>query len=391
MLIGKSDSGEAAPRSENEDLKVNRLLWQIRKEGGFSTRFKLAQVLRISNSRVCDLVQDMVDRGMLLEECNGTERRGRKGAPLRVNPEFAYFVGFDMEAKRLRLCVSDFAGGLVWDSHKKFVPPKGRAPLIKEILDFIGNGLERARSQFPTFAGIGLAANGIIDARRGVILHYDLVEGMRDLPLRDLVADRFALPCCMENNIRALTLAEGLNGAGRHFDTFICLGVRSGIGAGIVINGKLYVGRHGFAAEPGYSPVPTGSDANEWKQLQRIVSETALGVDAEASDFSLSPTQAKRCGELLGGQLAGMASLLDPQAIVLAGALVQPDRPLWDHIVRTFRRHVLPDLVDCVQIVPAQLGPFAAALGAAHRCFEMLYPRYRAPIAGANHELYDER
>lgn len=386
MYHVKSAKAGPVSRSDNEDLKTNRLLWQIRRDGE-ATRFRLAQTLHISNSRVCDLVENMLGLGMLLEDGNPAERRGRKGAALKVNPQFAHIAGFDMEAKRMRLCVADFAGRLVWESHRKLAAPKNRSALIGEILEFIERGLERIGQQFSKLAGIGLAANGIIDVRRGVIIHYDLVDAARDLPLRDLVAGQVPLPCCMENNIRALTLAEWMNGAGRHLDTFLCVAVRSGIGAGIVINGKLYVGHHGLSAEPGYMPVPIGSDASEWKPLQRIVSETALGVDAEAADFTLSPAQAKRSGELLGAQLASMASLLDPQAVILAGALVQPDRPLWDHIQRTFRRQVVPDLADRVQLIPAQLGPYAAALGAAHRCFEMLYPRDRTPIPGANYDV----
>ena len=77
---------------------------------------------------------------------------------------------------------------------------------------------------------------------------------------------------------------------------------------------------------------------------------------------------------MIGAQLATIAALLDPQAIVLAGGLLRPEGPLWDAIVRVFRQMVFPELADRVQILPARLGPFAAAMGAAHRCFEMLYP-----------------
>ena len=61
-------------------------------------------------------------------------------------------------------------------------------------------------------------------------------------------------------------------------------------------------------------------------------------------------------------------------AALVAGTLIQPDGPLYDSMVRTFRRFVLPDIADRVQLLPARLGPFAAALGATHRCFQMLYP-----------------
>jgi glucokinase len=291
-----------------------------------------------------------------------------------INPACGHLVGFDMEAKRLRLVLTDFAGHTVWQSYQKFAAPKGRQALIDRILSFIDEGLGEIRPRFRKLLGIGLAANGVIDVQRGVILHYEMVEAARDLPLRELVSDHTGLPCCMDNNIRALTLAEWMSGAAQHLDTFICLAVRSGVGAGIVIDGRLHVGGHGFAGEPGFTPLPIGPNPSQWKQLQHVVSETALGVDVETNGFDLPEARARRAGELLGAQLAAMAALLDPQAIVLAGGLVQPGRPLWAPMVQTFRRLVLAELVDRVQLLPAQLGPFAAAVGAAHRCFEMLYP-----------------
>jgi N-acetylglucosamine repressor len=362
--------------SENENYKANRLLREIRRRGR-AGRLELARALRISNSRVCDLVQQMLDDGLLIEERAGVERRGRRGVPVMLNPAYGNVVGFDMEAKRLRLVLLDFAGNTLWQSYQKLTPPKSRAALIERIIRFIEKGLDEVREIRPRFRkllGIGLAATGVIDVQRGVVLHYDLVEAARDLPLRDLVAARTGLPCCMDDNIRALTLAEWMNGAAQHLDSFICLAVRSGVGAGIVINGRLHVGSHGFAGEPGFTPLPIGPNASQWKHLQHVVSETALGVDVETNGFELPEGKARRAGELLGAQLAAMAALLDPQAIVLAGGLVQPGRPLWAPMVRVFRRLVLPELADRVQLLPARLGPFAAAVGAAHRCFQMLYP-----------------
>lgn len=361
------------PNSDNENFKSNRLLREIRRQGR-TGRLELARTLHISNSRVCDLVQQMLDDGLLIEERTGVERRGRRGVPVMLNPAYGHLAGFDMEAKRLRLVLLDFAGNTVWQSYQKLTPPRSRQAFVGRILGFIEKGLDEIRSRCSKLLGIGLAANGVIDMQRGVILHYEMVEAARDLPLRDLVADRSGLPCSMDNNIRALTLAEWMNGAAQHLDSFICLAVRSGVGAGIVINGRLHVGSHGFAGEPGFTPLPIGPNANQWKHLQHVVSETALGVDVEANGFDLPEGKARRAGELLGAQLAGMASLLDVQAIVLAGGLVQPGRPLWAPMVQVFRRLVLPELADRVQLLPARLGPFAAAVGAAHRCFEMLYP-----------------
>jgi len=223
--------------------------------------------------------------------------------------------------------------------------------------------------------GIGLAVSGIADVPNGVILRHELIKDATNIPLRDLVLDHFGLPCAMEDNIRALTLAEWKEGAAQDMDNFVCLAIRTGVGAGIVINRRLYTGSHGFAGEAGRVLVPIGSSVSHWKTFEQIVSEDALDIDVEANSIDLTETRARRASEFLAWHLASIATLLDPQAIVLAGDLVQPGGPLWDHTELTFRRLVIPEISERVQLRPARLGPFAAAIGATHKCFQMLYPK----------------
>lgn len=358
-------------------LKRNALLHVIRRSGT-AGRTGLAKELKISNSRVCDLVQEMLDEGLLEEESLRADRRGRKGVPLSLKSDFGYIVGFDMEAKRLRLVAVDFSGDLVWQKQIALIPPGSRQELLETLLDFILKGINEIREQFNPILGIGLAGPGCVAVEQGVILHYDLLDSATNIPLRDLVSGPTGLPCLLEDNMRAMTLAEWMNGAGKHLNSFICLSVRSGVGAGIVINGKLHVGSHGFAGQMGTSTLPVGNLASQWKHLHDIASEKALNIDGEIDGSELPLRKANRAGELLGVQLANMAGFLDPEAIVLAGTLIQPDGVLFDPMVKSFRRTLLPEISDRVQMLPARLGPFSAALGATHCCFEMLYPLRKA-------------
>jgi predicted NBD/HSP70 family sugar kinase len=177
----------------------------------------------------------------------------------------------------------------------------------------------------------------------------------------------------MENNIRAMTLAEWIAGAARGLHTFACVAVRSGVGAGVIMNGRLRGGDHGFCGEIGYSPMGAGN-AVPARNLQQTISESALGIDAEAEDFQIPEATARRCGEALGAALASMASFIDPEAFVLAGSVLKPLGPVWPHVVASFRRHTFPELVERVQLLPARLGAYAAAQGAAHRAFHELFP-----------------
>ena len=359
--------------SRSENYKRNILLQTLHRKGSAS-RLQLARELDISNSRVCDLIEQMVEEGLLLEEAVEGDRRGRRGVGVRLNPGYGQLIGFDMEAKRFRIVATDFAGEILWQQRQALKPPKNRQKLIDEITEFIDQSMKQIAAQFHKPIGFGLAASGVVDLKRGQILHYDMLPYAVELPLREMIAQQVQLPCVMENNIRAMTLAEWVNGAGKGMNTFICMAVRSGVGAGLIINGRLRSGKHGMCGETGYMVLPTEADSSEWKNLQQTISESALGIDIEADRSQLSEETAKRCGELLGSQLASMATVIDPEAIVLAGGMLHPAGPMWPHVIRTFREHALSELAEHVRILPAQLGPFAAALGAAHRVLYEIFP-----------------
>ena len=372
---------EQSEHSGSERAKRHRLLHALHRRGTAS-RLHLAKELRISNSRVCDLIEHMVEQGLLREEIGtaNRQRRGRRGVSVGLNPAFGHLLGFDMEAKRLRLVVANFSGEIVWERRRALRPPKDREALIDEIFSFLDASLEEIRPQFSPLLGIGLAASGVIDTRRGVILHYDLIPAAADLPLRDLISRHVGLPCVMENNIRAMTLAEWTLGAARGMNSFVCMAVRSGVGAGVVLNGRLLSGSHGMCGETGYMVLPTSGSASRWKNLQQTVSESAMGIDIEAAGFGIPPRVARRAGELIGSQLASIAALIDPEAIILGGSVLNVEGPVWPHVLSAFRATALRELVEQVQLLPARLGPFAAAQGAAYRCLYELFP-----VAAAAH------
>ncbi len=89
------------------EMRRNLLLQYIYRNGPIG-RLQLGRNLRMSKSRLCEVVQEMIDGGLIIERLIGTERRGRNPVPLITNPDYGCFVGLDFEAKRMRLVVVDF-------------------------------------------------------------------------------------------------------------------------------------------------------------------------------------------------------------------------------------------------------------------------------------------
>src|SRR5437762_1332362 len=120
-----------SPLSQLQSGKRNLLVQALHRKGA-SNRVQLARALSISNSRVCELVEQMVSERLLLEEQVDGDRRGRRGVSLRLNPDHGVLVGFDMEAKRLRMVATNFAGAIVWQNRRPLSPKTGRDSVIDE-------------------------------------------------------------------------------------------------------------------------------------------------------------------------------------------------------------------------------------------------------------------
>jgi len=355
------------------EMRKNLLLQHIYRSGSIG-RLELGRDLQMSKSRLCEVVQEMIDEGLILESLDGTERRGRRPVPLSPNPDHGCFVGLDFEAKRMRVVVVDFSGKTLFQRHQELRPMKDQKRLISRLLGFVDKGIDAARKLGAHILGVGVAAPGVINQTTGTLVHYDFIEAARNTPLKELVENHTGHPCVVDNNIRCYALTEWTYGAAKNMSDFICLAVRSGFGSAIILNGRLLDGSHGFSGEAGYTRIPSSKPASEWKTFQEVVSEKALNVDIEANDFKIPRKKAQVAGELLGARAASLASLLDPEAIVLVGRLLEPGGPLWPFVEETYRNCILPDIAEQVPLLHSRVDSFAAAVGSTQRCFQELFP-----------------
>ena len=368
-------------------MRRNLLLHAIFGDGS-KGRLELGRNLRMSKSRLCEVIQEMIDEGLILENLEGIKRIGRSPIPLSCNPDYGCFVGLDIEVTRMRIVVVNFAGQVLFERRHHIDPITDQQDLIGWVLKFVDEGLAAAQDFNATVLSIGVAAPGIIHRNTGTLVRYDLFEGLSNVPIRDLVEAHTHLPCVVDNNMSCYALTEWTSGAARQMSNFILLSVRSGFGSAIMLGGKLLNGSHGFSTEAGSSLVPSSKPVSQWKTLHQLVSETALEVDSDAENITLSPKKAQEAAEILGAQAASLASLLDPEAIVLAGALLEQEGPLWDTVESTYREFILPEVTDSVQLLHSQVGSFAAAVGATQRCFQELFPtspstEQRSKLVGA--------
>jgi glucokinase len=284
------------------------------------------------------------------------------------------------------------ADGTVHASEIRGTPADDAEAMVATMID----AATAVRTEMTVAVGIG--APGLVDG--GGLVRYGPNMALRDVSLNDLVGGALGLPCTTENDATAATWGEYIVGAGQGSRHLLVVTVGTGIGGGIVTDGRIMRGAHGFAGEVGHVIVEPGGprcgcgNHGCWEQVasgaaiaragreavarhaHSMIGELA-GGDPDRATGSTVTEAARRgdpaalgilteVGHRLGEGLAGLANVLDPDRIVVGGGAVDAGDLLLEPARSAFGRALeAPDHRPPVPIVPATLGNDAGAVGAA--------------------------
>ena len=231
------------------------------------------------------------------------------------------------------------------------------------------------RSLTPDVRAIGICAPGPLNPKTGVIVNPPNLPGWVNVPLASLISDKFAMPCRVENDANAAGLAETLFGAAQGYDSVFYATLSTGIGAGIILNGRIYHGRNGAAAEGGHVTIdyrsPAICNCGVPGCIEALASGTALakrGVDPAR----LTEPQLDEMSEMIGAWLGSVVSLLDPEIIVIGGGMSQVGEPLFSRLRRIVPQRTINQFAASTPIVCASLAEHVGVLGAASVAFQEL-------------------
>jgi glucokinase len=252
-------------------------------------------------------------------------------------------------------------------------------------------------------AGVGVGAAGMVDFAAGA-MRWAPNLAWKEVPIRDLVRERTGLPCIVDNDANAAAWAEFRFGAATGAGDVLTVTVGTGIGGGIICDGTLFRGAHGFAAEIGHFIVEPGGPrcgcGNEgcWEQVASGQALDRLGREAAVRDpagriadlaggdrvtgrhVSLAAREGDAAavrimaevGRRLGEGIAGLVNVLDPELVVVGGGVAEEGDLILEPARRSFVRTVeAPEHRPEVPIVAAALGNDAGAIGAAALALEL--------------------
>lgn len=294
--------------------------------------------------------------------------------------------------------------------HRRMVSSRGLDGAA--VMDLLEAQLREALDARPRVGAVGLGVPCTIDRERGVCINAVNLR-MTDVPIRDTVLERIGLPASIDNDGNTAVLAEHRRGAAQGARNVVMLTIGTGIGGGLIIDGRPYRGTTGAGAELGHvvldmdGPPCQGSCPNRGC-IESIASGTALGRDAEeaaglhpdsalgaaarqghhvdarlVTELALGGDGVSRevvalVGRRIGAALSGLANIFDPDVILLGGGVMAAGELLLGPAREEFRSRALPPQ-DAIPVRAAALGADAGMIGAALLALEELEGDRGAP------------
>jgi predicted NBD/HSP70 family sugar kinase len=367
------------------------------------SRIELAERSGLSTAAISGIVNALIQRNLLVEEPSPASAIGRRRIGLSLRSDLGYVVGIDLGTFNLRVVVTDLNGTPFASRQEKTEMWLGRTDVLNRCFAMVKETVAMAGIRMDEVRGMGVAFSGVIDVEHGVILSYPRpgqMEQWKNIPLKALFEEEFAVPCLLEDSVRAIATFEKTQGSGREFNDFVYVDVGMGVGSAIFINGQIYRGFNGSAGEFGHMTVDEDgplcccgssgcleavascatiiesvkvalrkgvtSKIIEMAQgdSENITVENIAGA-AEDND-SLAYRALHEAAAHIGAACADLVNLLNPQAIVFGGALFRAAPKLVvDEIRRAIRRRALEKPANEVKLVVSPAESDAGAKGIA--------------------------
>jgi len=310
------------------DKDQRRIIQELRKAGPLS-RSALAARLEISGTALTRISRDMLNLGVVEEVPDiEVQGRGRPAVPLRLASKGGYAVGATAHKGVLDIALVDFAGDTI-ATHREDIAPIYPVEFARRVRMVTHDLVDRHHLLGRRMLGLGVAVPGPSlspDNNRWSVV--DDMPGWRGAPLREILSAELGWPLWIENDANVAAIAEFyLGGLMRDFSTVVVLLLGYGIGAGVIVDGRLVRGQFGVAGEvgclfPGDRPRPSPLDLLSTLRVSGCDVSSVAEIDpAAASQRPVIEAWMDRAARQLEVVSNTAFAWLDPGAIVLAGAL----------------------------------------------------------------------
>ena len=320
------------------------------------------------------------------------------------NTTHSIALGIDLGGTNLRSAAITIEGEIVYETHRPTFANEG----VESVIDRIALAIREAadRSGVGPDVPVGVAAPGPLDPRTGIVHFAPNLPGWRDVQLRDRLQQATGRQILLGNDANAAALGEFIFGSGKDTQNMIFVGLGTGVGGGVISEGRLIDGARGMGGELGHVSVDLdgprctcGSSGcieaycSAWsitREAELLVSSgRGNAILAAAGDGKVGPRAVgvaaangdrtarallERAGTALGAGLANFINIFNPEVIVLGGRVAEIGDPLLEPVRRAIAYFAMPVMREGVQLVPSSLRLKTGIYGSAALVFYENHP-----------------
>lgn len=360
-----------------------------------STIPDLAKELELSIPTVAKFLNDMIKEGVIANYGKQEAGEGRPPALYGLNPQAGYFVGVDIKKFSVDVALMDLMGDVV--TMKEDIPllcentEAYLDALCQTVREFIGT----TQLDHDRLLNICVNISGRVNPQTGfshILFNFD------ERPLAQVLTEKMGYPVCIDNDTRAMAYGEMMKGVVKDEQNIIFINISWGLGAGLILNGDVYMGKSGFSGEFGHFNVFDNeiichcgkrgcletevSGAALYRNLFVSLKEGKQSILSKLIDEGKQPLTLKdivcatnredvlcielveEIGQKLGRYLAGLINLLNPELVVVGGVLAETGDYLLQPAITAMRKYSLNLVNRDTAIVLSQLGPRCGVIGA---------------------------
>ncbi len=239
-----------------EDTRIKNattLLRLLLKQDSIS-RVELSRITELTKTTISSIINEFIALGIVEESSTiSTGKVGKSPIPLHIRKDAVHTIGVHLGRQKVKTVLMDARMNII--SRKEGLSYEGLGPkgVLERLFLSIDDSMKDAEKHNIKVGAIGIGVPGPLDAQTGVVKHPPKFKGWKDVPLGKIVHERYKLPVWIENDANVGVLAEKWHGGGKDLKNFVYILVDEGIGAGVVIDNKLYQGAYDYVGEIGHT------------------------------------------------------------------------------------------------------------------------------------------
>ena len=377
-------------------LNNNIVVDVLRREAPVS-RANLSVLTGLNKSTISSIIDELIEGGWVRETSFQTNKIGRPGLLLEINPEGGFALGLEIGVDFLLCVVTNFSAEVIWHKRVETDPKDGQLAIHQKAFKLVAEAIEFGKKNNATGRwGIGIAIPGLVDVHNGIL---KLAPNLKweNVPLRLIWNQQFHYPVYIENDGNAAALGEYYYGAARGTKDFIYIAADYGLGSGIIVDGNLLKGNKGYASEVGHMTYdPEGDLCSCGKRgcyetvigpravihsVNKLIKEKGSDktiikfteddenpinydtvVNAALEKDQIAIDALKDVGCKLGLVVSHLVNIFDPKMVILGGALNYAKDFIQPVVAEVVRDHALNLCQEDLEITNSDLGQDSAVM-----------------------------